>query len=243
MNHSSHKTALITGASRGIGKALSTAFAAEGYDLIMVCRSRSDLLEKLSAELSARYNVSCVCHTGDLSDESFVDLIFDSVDRLDVLVNNAGISHIGLMQDMTSALWHQVIDTNLTSAFYTSRKAIPLMLKQAGGSILNISSMWGSVGASMEVAYSASKGGMNAMTRALAKELAPSGIAVNAIACGVVDTEMNAHLTEEERDALKAEIPADRFAAPEEIANAALALIKAGPYLTGQVVGVDGGYI
>lgn len=237
------KTALITGASRGIGRAIAVKLASLGCNLILICKNNSSLLEELKDELLEKYNTSCTICTGDVSDEAFIAECFSNIDSLDILINNAGISYVGLLQDMTLADWNKVINTNLTSCFLTCRHAVPLMLKNKAGSIINISSMWGRVGASLEVAYSASKGGLNAFTMALAKELAPSSIQVNAIACGVVDTDMNSHLSKEEKNQLSAEIPADRFAEPEEIAQAVSSIIDAGPYLTGQIIGVDGGYI
>ena len=168
--------------------------------------------------------------------------LFEGISDLDVLVNNAGISHIGLLQDMTDDEWDEVIGTNLSSAFYTCRCAIPLMLRKHTGRILNISSVWGNVGASLETAYSASKGGLNAFTRALSKELAPSGICVNAIACGVIDTDMNACFSEEDMDALKKEIPADRIGSPEEVAALAVQLLRTPSYMTGQIITLDGGW-
>ena len=150
---------------------------------------------------------------------------------------------------MTDEEWDRILSVNLSSVFYTSRAAIPLFLKNrrsgegVPGRILNISSVWGNVGASCEAAYSATKGGVNSLTRALAKELAPSGIPVNAIACGCVDTRMNAQLSAEEKAELSEEIPAGRFAQPSEIARAVLSLIHAPAYLTGQIVTVDGGWI
>ena len=172
-----------------------------------------------------------------------MDQLFASLDHLDVLVNNAGISFIGLLTDMSVEEWQRVINTNLSSCFYTSRLAIPLMLQKHSGRIINISSMWGTVGASCEVAYSATKSGLNGLTRALAKELAPSNIQVNAIACGVIDTVMNDLLDAEEKAALTEEIPAGRFGTPEEVALLAWQLANAPAYLTGQILGMDGGYI
>ena len=237
------KNALITGASRGIGKSIAHAMAQEGYNLILVCHNNIDILESYAKALTDEFGVQCRCYGGDIGSEMFCEEIFSDITSLDVLVNNAGISHIGLLQDMSAIEWNSIINTNLTSAFYTCRKAIPIMVSQKCGNIINISSMWGRVGASMEVAYSASKGGLNAMTQALAKELAPSNISVNAIACGVIDTDMNSHLSEEDKECLKNEIPADRFATPDEVATAVLSIIKAGPYMTGQIIGFDGGFI
>lgn len=236
------KSALITGASRGIGKAIAKQFAREGYRLYLVCHKNKDMLEQYAISLEETFAVSVTCFCGDISDSSFVNTIFQNISRLDVLINNAGISHVGLLQDMTDDQWHHLIQTNLDSCFFTSRQAIPLMLKSGSGSILNISSVWGVYGASMEVAYSASKGGVNAFTRALAKELAPSGISVNAIACGLIDTEMNAHLSAEEMNRLFEEIPAGRSGKPEEVAQLSYQIATGSSYLTGQIVSLDGGW-
>ena len=169
--------------------------------------------------------------------------MFSHINELDVLINNAGISYIGLLQDMTVNDWHSLMHTNLDGVFYTSKLAIPFMLSKKEGSIINISSIWGNCGASMEVAYSASKGGVNSFTKALAKELAPSGISVNAIACGVIDTDMNRCFSEEERSNIINEIPFDRMGHPEEIADVVIQLINSPAYLTGQIITVDGGYL
>jgi len=162
---------------------------------------------------------------------------------VDVLVNNAGISYIGLLQDMTSEDWDKVIRTNLTSVFNCSKLAIPDMVAQKYGKIINISSVWGNVGASCEVAYSATKGGINAFTKALAKELAPSNIQVNAVACGAIDTEMNQFLEEDELISLVEEIPTGRLGRAEEVADLVYHLGYKNAYLTGQVIGLDGGWI
>ena len=168
--------------------------------------------------------------------------LFQGLSRLDVLVNNAGISYVGLLHEMSPEEWRNVLSTNLDSCFYACKGAIPLMLQRHAGKIINVSSVWGNVGASMEVAYSASKGGVNAFTKALAKELAPSNIQVNAIACGVIDTSMNACFSAEDMEALRAEIPADRIGDPGEVAALALQLAKAPAYLTGQIITLDGGW-
>lgn len=237
-----NKTALITGASRGIGRALAEAFAAAGYDLVLTCLHHMEELDRLGQGLEQTYGISCCRFAVDAGDWEAVDALFARIKRLDVLVNNAGIAHMGLLQDMTPQQWRRVMATHLDGCFYTCRHAIPLMLAQEGGHILNISSVWGNVGASMEVAYSAAKGGVNTLTRALAKELAPSHIRVNAIACGVIDTDMNRCLTEEELEALRGEIPADRLGTPQEVAALALQLVQSPGYLTGQVITLDGGW-
>ena len=180
---------------------------------------------------------------GDIGDFETVRSLFSRIRRLDVLVNNAGISHVGLLSDMTPEEWRRIMATNLDGCFYTCKLAVPLMVHEKRGKILNISSIWGNAGASMETAYSASKGAVNSLTKALAKELAPSNIQVNAIACGVIDTDMNRCFSEEEMQALIDEIPADRLGTPEEVALLALQLTQSPAYLTGQVITLDGGFL
>ncbi len=240
------RVVLVTGASRGIGRAIALTFAKNGYDVIINCLKSVDALAALEKEILA-CGVRCRSYVGDVGSPSFVELMFHKIEKefgtLDVLINNAGISYVGLLTDMTPADWKMVLDTNLSSVFYCSSKAIPMMLQKKAGRIINISSMWGTCGASCEVAYSASKGGMDAFTRALAKELAPSGITVNAIACGVIDTEMNHCFSEEELEALAEEIPIGRFGSPEEVADFALQIAQGHSYLTGQIIHLDGGYL
>ena len=239
---SERPNALVTGASRGIGKAIAEALAADGFDLILTCRNSIGELEKFAASLEEKYGISVCAERVDMKVSADVRELFEGITDLDVLINNAGISHVGLLQDMTDEEWDDVIGTNLSSAFYTCRCAIPLMLRKHSGRILNISSVWGNVGASLETAYSASKGGLNAFTKALSKELAPSGISVNAIACGVIDTDMNAVFSEEDMDALKKEIPADRIGSPAEVAALVVQLLKTPEYMTGQIITLDGGW-
>jgi 3-oxoacyl-[acyl-carrier protein] reductase len=241
-----NKTALITGASRGIGRALAAAFARSGYNLVINCAKSQALLASLKNELELLYHVTVLDSIGDIGDPGYVDELFDmAAERfggIDVLINNAGISHIGLLSDMTVEEWDRIVRTDLTSVFLTSRRAIPSMVKQKSGSMINISSVWGNCGASCEVAYSACKGGINAFTKALAKELAPSGITVNAIACGVIDTQMNACFSDDEKQALMDEIPAGRFGQADEVAALALQLAGQNQYLTGQIITLDGGW-
>lgn len=248
MDHKTNQTTsrpacLITGASRGIGKAIAEAFAGAGYDLILTCSQSFQSLALLAEELSDAYGISCTPHQVDMGDYEQVAALFRTIPRLDVLINNAGISHVGLLHEMEPAQWDRVLSVNLSSCFYTCKHSIPLMLQNHSGRIINISSVWGNAGASMEVAYSTSKGGLNAFTKALAKELAPSNISVNAIACGVIDTAMNACFAPEELEALRQEIPADRFGTPGEVARFALQLAQAPAYLTGQIITLDGGWI
>lgn len=237
------KNVLITGASRGIGKAIATVFAQEGYNLYITCNKNMKMLEELSKKLEREYDIDCYCYSFPIYDERQIQNIFAQIPVLDVLVNNAGISYIGLLTDMSYNEWKEVIDTNLNACFLTCRYAIPEMIKRHSGKIINISSVWGNVGASMEVAYSASKGGVNAFTKALAKELAPSNIQVNAIACGVIDTDMNKCFNDAELQSLIDEIPADRLGQPEEVAELVKLLCTGNEYLTGQIITLDGGWI
>lgn len=240
------KTALITGSSRGIGKAIAVKFAKKGYNVIINCAHNEDELRKTKAEIET-YQVSCHAYLGDMGNFEAAKELYQQIKKLygnvDVLVNNAGISYVGLFTDMTPDDWNKVITTNLTSVYHCCSLAIPDMVRNKFGKIINISSVWGNVGASCEVAYSASKGGMNAFTKALAKELAPSNIQVNAIACGAIDTEMNRFLADDELMQLINEIPASRLGRAEEVADLVYHLAYKNEYLTGQIIGLDGGWI
>lgn len=236
------KTAVVTGASRGIGRAIAASLAADGYNLHLICEKNMKSLTELCESLEKEYSIKAVPHKADVADFDALSGIFNEIEDLDVLINNAGISYVGLITDMTVSEWNRILSVNLSSVFYTSKLAVPLMLKKHSGSIINISSVWGNVGASMEVAYSATKGGVNSFTKALARELAPSTISVNAIACGFVDTDMNRHLDAEELEAIKNEIPADRFAECGDIASVCMGILHSSNYLTGQVITVDGGW-
>jgi 3-oxoacyl-[acyl-carrier protein] reductase len=239
-------TVLITGSSRGIGKAICHRFAQEGYSLIINCSKSVDALMELKKNIVETYHVPVLASVGNIGDYTYVTQLFDEIQKefggVDILINNAGISHIGLLSDMTPEEWHKLINVNLSSVFYTSKLAIPYMLSKQQGKIINISSVWGNVGASCEVAYSTSKGGMNSFTKALAKELAPSNIQVNAIACGCIDTAMNQCFSKEERQDSINEIPSGRFGTPEEVAELVYTLSNAHSFLTGQVITLDGGW-
>ncbi|MCM1122183.1 MAG: SDR family NAD(P)-dependent oxidoreductase [Eubacterium sp.] len=240
--HNKPKYALITGASRGIGCAIAESMARAGYHLYLTCRHSSDALSDIAAHLTSQYDILCTPITADMGNPDDVDKLFTQINSLDVLINNAGVSYVGLLHEMSVTDWREIMNTNLDAVFYTCRKTIPLMLQNHSGKIINISSVWGNVGASMETAYSASKGGVNSFTKALAKELAPSGIQVNAIACGVIDTDMNKFLSAEDMKILRSEIPADRIGQPAEVAGLVLSLLTAPEYLTGQVITIDGGW-
>lgn len=240
-----YKTIFITGASRGIGRSTALLFASKGYHVFLNCSTSVDALEGVKTEIEA-LGGTCTLVPGNVGNSNEVKRIFQQIysecSHLDVLVNNAGVAHIGLFSDMTDDEWNRIIQTNLSSVFYCCRAAIPPMVSQKAGHIINISSIWGNTGASCEVAYSASKSGVNGLTRALAKELAPSNIQVNAISCGVIDTVMNGQLNEEERKELEYEIPAGRFGTPEEVAEMIWQTAHAPAYMTGQVIGIDGGF-
>lgn len=241
------QTALITGASRGIGAALAETFARAGYQLTLCCQHSEEKLMTLARRLQEQYHTTVLVRIGDVGDYAFVktmvDATLEAFGAIDVLINNAGISYIGLLTDMSIEDWNRIVATNLTSVFSTCRCVVPSMVHNKRGRIINISSVWGNVGASCEVAYSACKGGINSFTRALGKELAPSQITVNAIACGVIDTDMNRCFSEEERTDLIAEIPAERMGRPEEVAELAFSIASGHAYLNGQIITLDGGWI
>lgn len=240
------KTAIITGASRGIGKACAIELA-DYFEHIVInsCTHQKDL-EETKKEIENK-GADCLAVIGDIGDYDFVSSMIKKTagtfPNIELLVNNAGISHVGLLSDMTIHEWNRIVNTNLTSVFNCCSQVIPHMLHQKSGHIINISSMWGISGASCEVAYSAAKGGVNAFTKALAKELAPSNIRVNALACGAIDTQMNHFLDEKELESFCDGIPACRLGTTEEIAQAVIHLYKSPFYLTGEVIKIDGGYL
>lgn len=240
------KTVLVTGSSRGIGKAIAVKYAKKGYNVVINCIQNRERLDKVKKEIES-YQVSCLAFVGDVGDFSTASKLFAEIKKmyghLDILINNAGISYIGLLTDMSIEDWNKIITNNLTSVFNCCRLAVPYMVNEKHGKIINISSVWGNVGASCEVAYSTTKGGINAFTKALAKELAPSNIQVNAIACGAIDTEMNHFLTDEEIMALVEEIPAGRLGHAEEVAELVHQITHKNEYLTGQIINLDGGWI
>ena len=237
------KKALITGASRGIGAAAARALAQDGYDLFLVCKSSKEALERVRQGLTQQYGICCETALCDVSNAREVETMIKNAGEIHVLVNNAAVSYVGLLTDMSLREWHQVMDTNLNSLFYICRLVVPQMVHRKEGKILNISSVWGKAGASMEVAYSASKGGVNSFTKALARELSPSNIQVNGIAFGVIDTEMNACFSAEELRLQEEEIPAGRMGSVREAGELIRLIIGAPAYLTGQILTMDGGWI
>lgn len=236
------KQALLTGASRGIGAEIARMLAKEGYDLFLICKSAEKEIAQIKQELEAEFGICCRTALCNVSDAGQVEQAVGQAGEVHVLINNAAISYVGLLTDMTVEQWQQVINTNLSSLFYFCRLAVPGMVHRKQGKIINISSVWGNVGASMEVAYSAAKGGVNSFTKALAKELAPSNIQVNGVSFGIIDTRMNACFSENELAAIREEIPADRIGTAKEAAQMVRQVLNAPSYFTGQIVTMDGGW-
>ena len=242
-----NKIALVTGASGGIGAACARALCEKGYTVLAHGNRSTDALHALVAALNSEgYDVHAV--TCDLSCpdscRAMCAEILSLYHRVDALALCAGVSHTGLFTDMTDEAWHTVMDVNVSGAFYLIRALAPGMVSRRSGSIVTISSMWGRVGASCEVAYSASKAALIGMTRALAKELGPSGVRVNCIAPGVIDTKMMDEHSEETKAILADETPLGRLGTPVDVARACCFLLgEDAAFITGQVLGVDGGYL
>ena len=247
---------LVTGSSRGIGLGIAKAFACNGDKVILNGKSDKNKLYGAVDELRRLYQnvhgVSCGIEgvagfLADASDPAECDRLVSEAENMfgqvDVLVNNAGISYFGLFQDMALDEVNNVITTNLLSAINMTRRVLPRMVKAKKGSIINITSVWGLTGASCEAVYSASKSGIAGFTKSLAKELGPSGIRVNAIACGAFETRMNERLSKDEKAAFIENIPLGRFGKPDEAGDLAVFLASSkASYLTGQVIALDGGF-
>ncbi len=231
---------VVTGASRGIGFAVAESFARAGYEVFATYKNTTDTLPDLAERLRAD-GFSLTPVYCDVADSESVKSLFDTAGGCDILINNAGICHFSLLSYTTDEDWDTVCNTNLKSVFLASREASRYMVAKHYGRIINISSVWGISGASCEAVYSATKAGVIGFTKALAKELGPSQITVNCIAPGVIETDMNAHLTDEDIKALCDETPLGRIGKPSEVADAALYLAKA-DFVTGEVLSVGGGF-
>ena len=241
------KYALITGASGGIGAATARAFAQAGYGVALHGYQNKEKLHALAQELSA-LSVPVLELYADLADptqaKELVDNVLENFCQLDILICCSGLSHVGLISDIDQENWRRLFGVNVDGMHFCCQAVLPHMIHRKEGCIITVSSMWGQVGASCEVAYSATKGAIIAYTKALAQEVGPSNIRVNCIAPGVIDTEMNAHLSPEDMAALADETPLGRIGTPQECAACALFLASDGAsFVTGQVLAPNGGLV
>lgn len=236
---------IITGASRGIGREIAKTLAQKGKKVIANYYYSIDKATQLQEELK-KEGIEIDLFQADVSSreeaKKLIEFAIKKYKKIDVLINNAGISAYKMITDVTDEDWKKMIDTNLYSAFMMSQLVIPYMIHEKRGQIINISSIWGMVGSSCEVLYSITKAGMNGLTKALAKELGPSGIRVNAIAPGIINTEMCNQFTSEEIEAIKQEIPLEKIGEPHEIAKCVNWLLE-DTYTTGQVISINGGWV
>lgn len=240
------KTALVTGGAKGIGSAICRALAKDGYKIAINYNSSENEARKLKEELSSLTEVEVF--KADVSDSSQVKEMFSQIESVfggvDVLVNNAGVSQQKLFTDITDEMWQKMINTNLSSAFYCSREALKFMISKKSGKVINIASMWGETGASMEVHYSASKAGLIGLTKALAKEVGLSGVTVNAVSPGVIMTDMMKSFSEDDIAVLKDETPLNTLGSVENVADAVSFLASSrADFITGQVLSVNGGFV
>lgn len=239
------KTVLVTGASGGIGRAAALELARRGWAVALHYHTNQPAAQALERDILA-LGGTAKSYRADLTCEAQVEALFAAAEAdfgfLEGLVNNAGTAWRGLFTDMALEDWRAVLDADLTSVFLCCRRALPPMIRRKRGSIVNVSSMWGQVGASCEAAYSAAKAGVIGLTKALAKEEGPSGIRVNCLAPGVIDTPMNGGLSPQDLAALREETPLERIGAPEEAAQA-IAFLLENTFVTGQVLGVNGGMV
>ena len=238
------KVVVVTGSSRGIGADICETLAKENYKVILNYNKSEDSAVKIKEKLEIE-GIEIDIFKADVTKrenvKNLIDFCIEKYGRIDVLVNNAGISQIKLFTDLSDDDWNNMLQTNLTSCFYTTQETVKYMINQKSGCIINISSIWGSVGASCEVHYSAAKAGLDGMTKALAKELGPSNIRVNSIAPGIIKTDMNAELSEEDIRNIEHEIPLQRIGYPQSITRCVKWLIE-DDYTTGQIISVNGGW-
>ncbi|OOM79852.1 SDR family oxidoreductase [Clostridium sp. BL-8] len=247
MNKLSGKVALITGASRGIGRAIAIELAKEGASVVINYSKDDDGARETLEEIKKAGGYGIIVK-GNISSfkncETIVNEVIAAMGRIDILINNAGISKIGLFMDSTEDEISEIVNTNLLGSMYLTKHVLKYMISRKQGNIINISSIWGETGASCEVLYSTTKGGINLFTKALAKEIAPSNIRVNCIAPGVINTKMNSFLGYEEKKSLEEEIPLGRFGDPSEVGKLAVFLSSEdSSYITGQIIRADGGFI
>lgn len=238
------KTAIITGGSQGIGRAISIVLAKKGYNVVINYNNSEKEALELKEYIENNNGIAEVFKADLTKREESKKLIQFTIEKfknIDVLINNAGVSLIKLFTDYTDEDWNRIINNNLYSAFCTTQEAVKFMINRKQGCIINISSIWGAIGASCECLYSITKAGVDALTKSLAKELGPSNIRVNSIAPGIINTRMNNHLSDEEKEDIKEEIPLEKIGEPEDIAKCVEWLIEDN-YTTGQVISINGGW-
>lgn len=243
-----NQTVLITGASGGIGQATALAFWQKGCNIALHYHTHDVTVKSLCRDMNETRPRSAIAISADITSRDQVDILFDTAEKelgaVGILVNNAGIAQQKLFTDLTDNDWDRMFDINVKGMFYCCQRAVPAMIRQKSGKIINVSSMWGQVGASCEVHYSAAKGAVISFTKALAKELGPSGIQVNCVAPGVIDTPMNGHLSPDTIEALKEETPLGAIGTPQDVAESILFLgSPASDFITGQVLAPNGGIV
>ena len=240
-----NKVILVTGGSRGIGANIVQELAKQGYTVIMNYNKSEEQANKIKNELE-KSGIHIEIFKADISKRNevkkLISFIIEKYGHIDVVINNAGISQIKLFTEITDEDWNKMLQTNVTSAFYVTQESVSNMIQQKSGCIINISSVWGMVGASCEVHYSVAKAGLDGMTKALAKELGPSNIRVNSIAPGIINTEMNKELSIQELENITKEIPLEKIGYPHSITNCVKWLIE-DDYTTGQIISVNGGWV
>jgi len=238
------KIVLVTGSSKGIGAEIVKTIAKEGCTVVLNYNLSESKAIKIKNELY-EIGINIDIYKADVSKreevKNMIKFCIEKYGKIDVLVNNAGISQVKMFQDITDEDWNKMIQTNLTSSFYTIQEVLKSMIERKEGSIINISSIWGSTGAACEVHYAVSKSGLDAMTKSLAKELGPSNIRVNSIAPGIIETDMNKNLNESELNQIKEEIPLERIGKPKDVAKCVKWLIE-DEYTTGQIISINGGW-
>lgn len=239
------KVVIVTGGSNGIGEEIVKFLAENDYDVILNYNNSKQKAEQIQKEIYENYNKNIHIFKADVSKREeareLIKYCIDKYNKIDVLINNAGISQVKLFSEITDCDWNNMLQVNLTSAFYMTQESLKYMISEKSGCIINISSIWGTTGASCEVHYSVSKAGLDGMTKALAKELGPSNIRVNSIAPGLIDTRMNRDLSDDDIKRITEEIPLEKIGKTLDIARCIKWLIE-DEYTTGQIIGINGGW-